>query len=307
MNQEAAASQARPPALHEVRCPLCGGSPDGPAFPFSTQWNGRRFDYVGCGACGSAFVTPLPDAGDLARMYDPAVYHDIHYAGEEIGPELRHTIATLCRQAPPPRSLLDFGCGAGVFLRLAADAGYASHGVEQNCGAIDSAAARTDLPVSTIEEVESSGARFDIIHLADVLEHLPDPAATLRRLEALLSPTGQFLIRGPLERQTSLVFLASSTVKKARRLVGRDREGSHPPYHLTLTSWASQRHFFGAVMGYEVTSHDLVETGWPLLGGGRVHDLIGGLAVRASRTLPGRRLGLANRFTAFLRPQAGKS
>jgi SAM-dependent methyltransferase len=54
-------------------------------------------------------------------------------------------------------------------------------------GSIEAAASRSEL----------GGETFDVVMLMDVLEHLVDPAATLRALHAHLAPGGRVLITGP--------------------------------------------------------------------------------------------------------------
>jgi SAM-dependent methyltransferase len=47
-------------------------------------------------------------------------------------PALIDTVLELCRIAPPPRTVLDLGCGDGRFALLCACAGYPSFGIEIN-------------------------------------------------------------------------------------------------------------------------------------------------------------------------------
>lgn len=290
-------------------CILCGGPAAGPAFPYDSEWNGKRFRRVACGRCGSVFVTPPPTAADFDVMYDAANYHAVHYAECGERPEIGEALDFLMPSAAPGSRLLDFGCGNGDFLRAAIERGFVAQGVEQGDSSIANAAERSGAPVSTLEAVEASGERFDFLHLADVLEHLPDPAATLRRLEPLLAPGGRFFLEGPLEKQASLVYWFAAGTKRIRRLLGNRRPGTQPPTHLTVTSWASQRHFFENVMGYRLGEFQLWETGWPYsaagAGGGlrsRVRGAIGAAAVAAANSGVGRKLGLANRFRAIITP-----
>ena len=44
------------------------------------------------------------------------------------------------------------------------------------------------------------GKRYSLILMLDVLEHLPDPAAALRRVESLLQPDGKFVVTVPAFR-----------------------------------------------------------------------------------------------------------
>lgn len=297
-------------AEQDGACILCGGPASGPAFPYESEWNGKHFRRLACARCCSVFVTPLPTGADFDVMYDAANYHAIHYGECGERPEIDEALDFLMPNAAPGSRLLDFGCGNGDFLRAALERGFVAQGVEQGDSSIAQAAARSGAAVRSLAAVAASGERFDFIHLADVLEHLPDPAATLRRLEPLLAPGGRFFLEGPLEKQASLVYWFAAGTKRVRRLFGARRPGTQPPTHLTVTSWASQRYFFEKVMGYRLGDFQLWETGWPYSAasggsgsvGQRLRGAIGAAAVAAAETGAGRKLGLANRFRVVAEP-----
>ncbi len=288
-------------------CMLCGGASAGPAFPYATRWGGSRFSYVECAQCRCTFVTPVPTPAQFEAMYRKTAYHDVHYDGLEISDDMRGAMNMLSRHAPAGGLLLDFGCGNGAFLRAATEAGYVCHGIELDEEARKSAARNSGCPVRSLEATVAAEGRYAVIHLGDVLEHLPDPAATLRTLEQLLDRDGVFFVEGPLEKQRSLVRWTAAGVKRLRRAFGNDREGAIPPFHLTLTDWRCQRRFFEVTVGYACVDHRIEETGWPYLQaagagpswGGRIRKAIG-VAAKAAANIPS--LGLGNRFQAVLKP-----
>jgi SAM-dependent methyltransferase len=85
------------------------------------------------------------------------------------------------------KKLCDFGCGAGLFLKLAAPVCSAVHGIE--------------LQESFIRDMRSNAINctsqlpkdsvFDVITLFHVLEHLPDFRDKLKKLRTHLKPNGQ--------------------------------------------------------------------------------------------------------------------
>ena len=290
-------------------CILCGGPPSGPAFPFASLWEGTVYRRLGCARCGCTYVTPLPKLDVLDRLYRPAAYHERFYAGPG-DPDSADSLALIARRFDRSVTLLDVGCGNGDFLRAAIGSGYRAEGIEQNRQAIAFAARRSDAPVWSLDQLAASGRRFDLIRLASVQGHLPDPGQTFRRLEALLAPGGHFLVCGPLEKQPSLVYWTATSAKRARRMLGRERITAAPPHHLSSVSWASQRFFLQSVLGYRLSDIALEDTGWPYLPGdaadrsigATVRRSVGAAAVRLSRTRIGRRLGLANSFRLFATP-----
>ncbi|MDB5720027.1 MAG: hypothetical protein JWP15_645 [Alphaproteobacteria bacterium] len=291
-------------------CPYCGGPPAGAAYPYATRWRGRRFTYHGCGGCGAGFIDPLPSAADLDSLFDRAAFHDLFYRDPAPSEDQLASLAWMQAFVPAGATLLDFGCANGAFMKAAASLGFAVRGVEQNPSSIAFAREQSGLDVCSLDQLLAGEARFDIVHVADVLSHLPRPAELLRALERLLAPGGVLVVEGPLERQRNLVYLALASGKAMKRALGRQRDGEHAPLHLTFSSWKSQDRFF-ALMGYERIALDLHEDGWPFPteapagsgAGAKARALIARAAVALSKTRAGRSLGAYNRFRAVLKPR----
>jgi 2-polyprenyl-3-methyl-5-hydroxy-6-metoxy-1,4-benzoquinol methylase len=97
-------------------------------------------------------------------------------------------------------SLLDVGCGNGAFLRAFGQsrpewqmAGLEVH--DRNRSQVESIHGVTKLHVGPIERMR--GARFDLIVLIHVLEHIPSPVAYLQALGELLTVDGLLLVEVP--------------------------------------------------------------------------------------------------------------
>ena len=290
-------------------CLLCGGDALGPAFPWATRWNGKEFRYLECGLCRATFVDPLPSDEDFRLMYAGENYHDIHYQTLD-STQFEKTLARVRPLLSQTRDVLDYGCGIGGFLVAAAQAGMRSHGVEFDAAARERAKKNTGIEVHVPQALARLGLKFDLIHLGDVLEHLPDPKAVFLRLRSLLNPGGLFLVEGPLQRNASPVFWCSAGVKRLRRALGVDRPGSSPPTHLVLTDRMSQKKFFTETLSYECLFYELDETGWPYIAGplvwrspaALVKRLIGYSAIALSALRPPASRFLGNRFVGVFRP-----
>ncbi|HTN24532.1 MAG TPA: class I SAM-dependent methyltransferase [Solirubrobacteraceae bacterium] len=102
-----------------------------------------------------------------------------------------------------PRGLrcLDVGCGGGALAAALKAAGAAFvAGVEYDAAAAARARERLDIVVEgSVLDVQLPFAEsaFDLIVFADVLEHLADPDAALRRCLPLLAPGGQVVVSVP--------------------------------------------------------------------------------------------------------------
>jgi SAM-dependent methyltransferase len=92
------------------------------------------------------------------------------------------------------------GCGHGLLLDEATRRGYRTLGLELSRGAAAHAREHLELDVRerTVEDLAADGPEpFDVIVLADVVEHLEDPPATLDVCAGLLAPGGVLLVVTP--------------------------------------------------------------------------------------------------------------
>jgi len=100
------------------------------------------------------------------------------------------------------KSVLEVGCAAGHVTKVLTERGCAVVGMERDPDAARSAATWARRVV--VGDVEEDGAwaelgeeRFDAVMLGDVLEHLRDPLATLRRAVRRVAPGGMVTISLP--------------------------------------------------------------------------------------------------------------
>lgn len=109
----------------------------------------------------------------------------------------------LCQSLGRPRTVLDVGCGIGLNGAAAKRRGARVTGIEIVPASI--ARAREVLDEVLSVDISSSDAlrgalgdrRFDLILLADVLEHTPDPDAALGRLLPYLEEDGHLILSLP--------------------------------------------------------------------------------------------------------------
>jgi 2-polyprenyl-3-methyl-5-hydroxy-6-metoxy-1,4-benzoquinol methylase len=173
------------------------------------------FDVYACDSCTIYFRHPLPDAAELVAMYENPRYHESVYfqnAGQgyrRSAPEVRiygRALADLASMTRPGR-LLDVGCGAGVFLDLARDAGWTVSGVELSERHAAHARDTFGLEVWQGDFLEApfAPASFAAITMWDFLEHVLDPRAVLAspRARAGCSPRGACCWSSPSIRRAS--------------------------------------------------------------------------------------------------------
>lgn len=99
---------------------------------------------------------------------------------------------------PRGGSVLDLGCASGGLLAALADEAGRRVGVEIDPAAAATAAAHADaVHAGSLESVDLDGERFDVVVLGDVVEHVADPLAVLRRAATWSTPGGRLIISLP--------------------------------------------------------------------------------------------------------------
>ncbi len=129
------------------------------------------------------------------------------------GPKAEHVVA-LCRRAGvAPASVVDIGCGDGAMLTALAARGFGSRrvGYELSRTAVDIARDQPGVDAAHAYDgarlPEDDGA-FDLAVLSHVIEHVPEPATTLREASRVARAV---VVEVPLERNAS----ASRPAKRA--------------------------------------------------------------------------------------------
>jgi len=100
------------------------------------------------------------------------------------------------------KRVLDVGCATGYMARALVERGCVVSGLENDAAAGAEAAPHLDKLVvadlETADLVESFGAgRYDVVLFGDVLEHVRDPLAVLRKARPLLAPGGSVIASIP--------------------------------------------------------------------------------------------------------------
>lgn len=126
-------------------------------------------------------------------------------------------------QAIPAGKLLEIGCGSGQMLQAMQALGWDVTGVDFDPKSV-SAARKLGLTVQQgdISQQDFLAESFDVIVMSHVIEHLPDPIATLRACHRLLRPNGK------------LVAITPNTAGYIYRCFKQYSRHLEPPRHLHL-------------------------------------------------------------------------
>jgi 2-polyprenyl-3-methyl-5-hydroxy-6-metoxy-1,4-benzoquinol methylase len=132
--------------------------------------------------------------------------------------------------ALPSGRLLDFGCGGGQFISRFAKSGWEVCGVEPDTVAAAALRSRSGHDIrSDLSNIDDWKGSFDIVSLNHVIEHVPDPVETLRRLATCLKAGGKFIITTP------------NAGSLGRKLFGKYWRGLEPPRHFNVFTRKSFR------------------------------------------------------------------
>jgi SAM-dependent methyltransferase len=96
------------------------------------------------------------------------------------------------------RRVLDLGCGAGVFLRMAADGGAAVTGLDASEGLLREAARRVpeaDLRLGELDRLPFGDDGFDVVTAFSSLFFAADPIAALREAGRVARPGAHVLVQ----------------------------------------------------------------------------------------------------------------
>lgn len=232
-----------------IACPVCGAA--GRSLRAVEGWAVRL---CSDSACRHSWLRDPPGEAALAAFYDTqesalwnsgafSILEDYRADPEALARYYRRErFDALARALPevagrPGAAVLDVGCATGVFLATLRARGFEVAG--QELSPASARAAREigiEVCAAPLEECDF-GRRFDLITAYDVIEHLRDPRALLRRLRRLVRDDGAVAVRTP------------NHASWLRALTGRRWLWYLPPAHLhhfsaaSLASLAAQEGF----------------------------------------------------------------
>jgi SAM-dependent methyltransferase len=187
------------------KCGICGGS-SGEFLFFARDLNfrttGEAYSIVRCGSCGTAQTLPQPAEDSLGQFYPPSYYPTGGYAPAYYAGTIRpsqQAKLSIVRRFRSSGTLLDVGCGAGFFVREASDAGFAAEGVEFSREAVEFGRKEGGVRLTQGDLLSSEFPEntYDVVTLWHVLEHLPRPVETLKKIRTLLKRGGILVIAVP--------------------------------------------------------------------------------------------------------------
>lgn len=201
-------------ALETVNCPLCGSNRTSPVVESPDRdapLPQPSFSVVRCHECGLCYTNPRPTPTDIGKFY----YED--YAPHQMppatskSPDSRNKRRWRIAGKKQPNwergeiepvgqcRLLDFGCGAGLFLHRMHNLGWQVVGLDFSEKAVRQVLEELNLPamVGTLPHPVLPPGSFDLVTFWHSLEHVHQPLEVLCEANRLLAPGGKVLVAVP--------------------------------------------------------------------------------------------------------------
>lgn len=153
-----------------------------------------------CRECGFVFDSPRPTMDEMVKYYSRPSQYDGWIDDEKIRDRLWQRRLRKVLKHTRPGSLLDVGTGVGQFLHHAQPHFAEVAGTEVSSSAVKIARERYGLELhrGTLEDL-CLERKFDNVTMFHVLEHVPDPAATVAKCAEMLVSDGMLFIAVPNE------------------------------------------------------------------------------------------------------------
>ena len=181
------------------------------------KWNNHKgiildtieeFEVLECQTCGFRHIVPIPSQEELEEVYRKEYYSVVKPLYIERAHEDQKWWNITFKErydtfeeilAADRRRILDIGSGPGIFLQFGKERGWEALGIEPSAQASEHS---RELGIETVEdflteETSKRLGKFDVIHMNEVLEHVPDPIGFINVVKGMLTSRGLVCIMVP--------------------------------------------------------------------------------------------------------------
>ena len=163
-------------------------------FQITNSQYGKTLDLYRCKNCN--FIQAAK-ASDLTKYYEKMIDEEYEETRKERFLQEDYIIKKFISYNKSGKKLLDVGCGSGILLEASKKYRFQSTGVEPSKWLFKKAIKRgLDVRCGVLEDIPNS-QKFDVITLADVIEHVTNPMEILKQIKSRLTPEGIGVIVTP--------------------------------------------------------------------------------------------------------------
>jgi len=185
-------------AIETTSCELCGESKSRLFALAQNLFSSEVYSVVECINCGLIRVNPrISNFEDIYRGQNGMLNY---FLERESSDKTAFKLPlSLIGKYKPGGFALDIGCGIGNFLLQLQDKGYDCSGVELNRACVKYGREKRGLAIQegSLEKVDFSDKRFDLITILSTLEHMGHPLWALSTARSLLKGDGIIIISVP--------------------------------------------------------------------------------------------------------------
>jgi 2-polyprenyl-3-methyl-5-hydroxy-6-metoxy-1,4-benzoquinol methylase len=198
--------------VQSCHCAVCGSSEfKQTAFSRDYIYCGSvgYYSFVSCNVCGAIYMNPQPTMAALKEMYPKnyGTFSDLFRKNKSLLGLIKlyvnkRRFKAIERFVPQGARVLDIGCGNGDFLlalrKMRPDlklAGIDWYFPKQTRDLLQ----RSGIEVfeGAVEMLDLGYENYDFIFMLQLLEHLWDPAGSLRKIHKSMAPNGKLIIETP--------------------------------------------------------------------------------------------------------------
>jgi SAM-dependent methyltransferase len=196
-----------PATMNGIRdCPTCSGQKWARIESVANKQglDGEVLRLATCQSCGTVFQPVVVAPEVLASHYEYMGHFEANirmtpFLDRRFRRMLQRLVGPDHKDRVPRPTILDVGCGAGLLLHVAEDLGWQPFATEisPSCVQILRRWLGPRLYCGELPRAPFEPASFDVITMAEVIEHLPDPFSYLRAAHRLLAPGGRLFLTTP--------------------------------------------------------------------------------------------------------------
>ncbi len=167
----------------------------------------KDFNIVSCKGCGFKFTNPRPDDSEIGNYYKSEDYVSHSNTKKGLINKLYHAVRSrtlkeklgLINSYVSRGTILDYGCGTGMFLATCKEGGWKTFGYEPDPDARKLAEGQglTVVNSKTALKDKIGTSKFDLISLWHVMEHVTDVSETLNFFKENLYDKGTLIVAVP--------------------------------------------------------------------------------------------------------------